>query len=122
MLANDVLQESVSANYSSVLSVALPRGSRDTGQAQYQARSSTSRAALLMLSRFVTDARTGCRMVTAQVGWMAQARRRDLAKFDGWWVRASMMFQPCFLAVEKKERMRAKSIAPSDERKPPEIF
>src|SRR6266478_8855226 len=38
-------------------------------------------------------------MVTAQVGWMAQARRRDLAKFDGWWVRASMMFQPCFLAV-----------------------
>src|SRR5712692_6716065 len=60
--------------------------------------------------------------VTAQVGWMAQARRRDLAKFDGWWVRASMMFQSCFLAVEKKERMRAKSIAPSDERKPPEIF
>ena len=60
--------------------------------------------------------------VTAQVGWMTQARRRDLAKCDGWWVRASMMFQPCFLAVEKKERMRAKSIAPSDERKPPEIF
>jgi hypothetical protein len=29
-----------------------------------------------------------------------------------------MMFQPCFLAVEKKERMSAKSIAPSDERKP----
>jgi hypothetical protein len=24
---------------------------------------------------------------------------------------ASMMFQPCFLAVEKKERMSAKSIA-----------
>ena len=61
-------------------------------------------------------------LVTAQVGWMTQARRRDLAKCDGWWVRASMMFQPCFLAVEKKERMRAKSIAPSDERKPPEIF
>ena len=62
------------------------------------------------------------KFVTAQVGWMTQARRRDLAKCDGWWVRASMMFQPCFLAVEKKERMRAKSIAPSDERKPPEIF
>ena len=33
-----------------------------------------------------------------------------------------MMFQPCFLAVEKKERMSAKSIAPSGERKPPEIL
>ena len=32
------------------------------------------------------------------------------------------MFQPCFLAVEKKERMSAKSVAPSGERKPPEIF
>jgi hypothetical protein len=39
--------------------------------------------------------------VTAQVCWMAQARRRDLAKFDGSWVSASMMFQPCLLAVEK---------------------
>ena len=59
---------------------------------------------------------------TAQVGWMAQARRRDLARFDGSRDRASMMFQPCFLAVEKKERMRAKSIAPCNDRKPPEIF
>ena len=33
-----------------------------------------------------------------------------------------MMFHPCFLAVEKKERMSAKSIAPCGERKPPEIF
>jgi hypothetical protein len=31
-------------------------------------------------------------------------------------------FQPCFLAVEKRDRMSAKSIAPSTERKPPEIF
>ena len=33
-----------------------------------------------------------------------------------------MMAQPCFLAVEKKERMSAKSMAPSTERKPLEIF
>ena len=33
-----------------------------------------------------------------------------------------MMAQPCFLAVEKNERMSAKSTAPSTERKPPEIF
>jgi hypothetical protein len=33
-----------------------------------------------------------------------------------------MTFQPCFLAVEKRDRMSAKSIAPSAERKPPEIF
>src|ERR1019366_8246767 len=60
--------------------------------------------------------------VTAQVGWMAHERRRDFAKFEGSLVRAPMMFQPCFLAVEKKERMTAKSIAPSNDRKPPEIF
>ena len=53
---------------------------------------------------------------------MGQERRKDIAKFEGSRVRASMMFQPCFLAVEKKERMSAKSIAPSGERKPPEIF
>ena len=53
---------------------------------------------------------------------MAHERRKDLARFDGSRLRASMMFQPCFLAVEKKERMSAKSIAPSNERKPPEIF
>jgi hypothetical protein len=60
--------------------------------------------------------------VTAQVGWIAHERRRDFAKFEGTLVTASMIFQPCFLAVEKKERMTAKPIAPSKDRKPPEIF
>ena len=41
-------------------------------------------------------------MVTAQVGWIAHERRRDFAKFEGSLVTASMMFQLCFLAVEKK--------------------
>jgi hypothetical protein len=54
--------------------------------------------------------------------WIAHERRRDLARFDGSRDRASMIFQPCFLAVEKKERMSAKSIAPCNDRKPPEIF
>ena len=53
---------------------------------------------------------------------VAHERRRDIAKFVGSQVRASMTFQPCFLAVEKRDRMSAKSIAPSTERKPPEIF
>jgi hypothetical protein len=44
-----------------------------------------------------------------------------LARFDGSRDRASMMFQPCFLAVETKERISAKSIAPCNDRKPPEI-
>ena len=35
---------------------------------------------------------------------------------------AWMTFQPCFFAVEMKERMAAKSVAPSWQRKPPEIF
>jgi predicted transposase YbfD/YdcC len=52
---------------------------------------------------------------------MAHERRRDLAKFEGSLVRAPMMFQPCFLAVEKKERMTAKSIAPSNDRNLREI-
>src|SRR6516164_11675620 len=56
---------------------------------------------------------------TAQVGWMVHERRSDSAKFAGSRVRASMMFQPCFLAVETKERMSAKSIVPSNERSPP---
>ena len=60
--------------------------------------------------------------VTAQVGDLVQDRRRDFAKDVGSQVRASMMAQPCFLAVEKNERMSAKSTAPSTERKPPEIF
>ena len=78
--------------------------------------------------RFQLDApyvlgRAGNRpFVTAQVGWMAHERRRDCAKFAGSRVSAPVMFQPCFLAVETKERMSAKSIAPCDERKPPEIF
>jgi len=54
--------------------------------------------------------------------WIAHARRRDLARFDGSRDRASMMFQSCFLAVETKERISAKSIAPCKDRKPPEIF
>src|SRR5271154_5942965 len=54
--------------------------------------------------------------------WIAHERRRDLARFDGSWDSASMMFQPCFLAVETKERISAKSIAPCNDRKPPEIF
>ena len=61
-------------------------------------------------------------VVTAQVGDLVQDRRRDFAKDVGSPVRASMMAQPCFLAVEKNERMSAKSTAPSTERKPPEIF
>ena len=60
-------------------------------------------------------------IVTAQVGDLVQDRRRDFAKDVGSQVRASMMAQPCFLAVEKNERMSAKSTAPSTERKPPEI-
>jgi regulator of protease activity HflC (stomatin/prohibitin superfamily) len=32
------------------------------------------------------------------------------------------MFQPCFLAVERSERMTAKSLAPSSERNPPEFM
>ena len=43
-------------------------------------------------------------------------------KLCGSLVRASSMFQPCFLAVERTERMTAKSFAPSSERNPPEIF
>ena len=45
----------------------------------------------------------GLVIVTAQVVLMGQERRRDIAKFEGSRVRASMMFQPCFLAVEKKD-------------------
>ena len=60
--------------------------------------------------------------VTAQVGEPVYDRRRELANSEGFWARASMMVQPCFLAVERKERMTAKSVAPSRERKPPDIF
>src|SRR5271163_2425756 len=62
------------------------------------------------------------KIVTTQVVWIAHARRRDLARFDGSRDMASIMFQSCFLAVETKERISAKSIAPCNDRKPPEIF
>ena len=61
-------------------------------------------------------------LLLARLYWIAHARRRDLARFDGSRDRASMMFQSCFLAVETKERISAKSIAPCNDRKPPEIF
>src|SRR6516225_8166790 len=61
-------------------------------------------------------------MLLPRLCWIAHERRRDLARFDGSRDRASMMFQPCFLAVETKERISAKSIAPCNDRKPPEIF
>ena len=61
-------------------------------------------------------------LVTAQVGDLVQNRRREFARDVGSPVRASMMAQPCFLAVDKNERMSAKSMAPSIERNPPEIF
>jgi hypothetical protein len=60
--------------------------------------------------------------VTGQVLGSFHDRRRDLARFEGSLISASIMDQPCFLAVEMKERMVAQSHAPSSERKPPEIF
>ena len=61
-------------------------------------------------------------LVSAQGVWTCHERRRDCAKFAGSRVRASMMFQPRFLAVEMNERTVAKSMAPCNDRKPPEIF
>src|ERR1019366_5499922 len=60
--------------------------------------------------------------VTAQVGWTVHESRSDFTRADGSRVRAPMIFQPCFMAVETNERMVPKSVAPSAERKPPEIF
>src|ERR1700674_884484 len=60
--------------------------------------------------------------VTAQVGLISYEKRRDFATFAGSRVKASIMFQPCFLAVERNDRMVAKSIAPCNDRKPPDIF
>ena len=60
--------------------------------------------------------------VTAQVVDLVQNRRREFARDVGSPVRASMMAQPCFLAVDRNERLSAKSMAPSIERNPPEIF
>src|SRR6516165_8129842 len=50
------------------------------------------------------------------------AIRREFIRICGSWAMAWMTFQPCFLAVEMKERMTAKSVAPAMQRKPPEIF
>src|SRR5215831_9099409 len=50
------------------------------------------------------------------------AIRREFIRICGSWAIAWMTFQPCFLAVEMKERMTAKSVAPAMQRKPPEIF
>ena len=55
-------------------------------------------------------------LVTAQVVDLVQNRRREFARDVGSPVRASMMAQPCFLAVDRNERMSAKSMAPSIER------
>ena len=62
------------------------------------------------------------KIVTAQVVDLVQNRRREFARDVGSPVRASMMAQPCVLAVDRNERMSAKSMAPSIERNPPEIF
>src|SRR5271167_2349194 len=62
------------------------------------------------------------RVLLPRLYWISHARRRDLARFDGSRDTASIMFQFCFLAVETKERISAKSIAPCNDRKPPEIF
>jgi transposase len=69
-----------------------------------------------------TIGRTLKKSLLPRLYWIAHERRRDLARCDGSRDRASMIFQPCFLAVETKERMSAKSIAPCNDRKPPEIF
>jgi hypothetical protein len=74
--------------------------------------------ALLLTTKVVFDGYS----LLPRFCWIAYERRRDLARSDGSWDRASMMFQPCFLAVETKERISAKSIAPCNDRKPPEIF
>ena len=51
-----------------------------------------------------------------------QASRMSAIRRAGVAVKVWSMFQPCFLAVERTERMTAKSFAPFSERKPPEIF
>ena len=60
--------------------------------------------------------------VTTQVLGRYQAARRLFARSTGSRRRASMMFHPCFLAVDRNPRIVAKSSAPSGDRKPPEIF
>jgi hypothetical protein len=60
--------------------------------------------------------------VTAQVVLCTQPVRNALVRIWVSCMRAWMTFHPCFLAVEMKERMMAKSKAPSRLRKLPEIF
>src|SRR5215471_10403330 len=48
--------------------------------------------------------------------------RREFIRICGSWAMAWMTFQPCFLAVEMKDGITAKSVAPAVQRKPPEIF
>ena len=96
-------------------------GSKDPTKPKLCCRGKSNRFFLMGL-QFRTLGTKAQFLVTAQVGDLVQDRRRDFAKDVGSPVRASMMAQPCFLAVEKNERMSAKSTAPSTERKPPEIF
>jgi hypothetical protein len=53
---------------------------------------------------------------------MVHERPADLARFDGSRDSESMIFHPCFFAVEKKEGMSAKSVAPSNDENPPKSF
>ena len=59
--------------------------------------------------------------VTAQVAQEA-IRPCGCLPARGLGVQGLDTFQPCFLAVERTERMTAKSFAPSSKRNPPEIF
>src|SRR3954469_4529842 len=51
-----------------------------------------------------------------------QASRRRAISCLGSLVKVWSRSQPCFLVVERSERITAKSLAPASERKPPEIF
>src|SRR3954471_14666751 len=53
---------------------------------------------------------------------MSHASRRSAIRLSGLAFRVCRMSHPCFLAVDSSERITANSIAPSMERKPPEIF
>src|SRR3984957_18872698 len=60
--------------------------------------------------------------VTAQVSGPDQATRRSAIRLLGLAVSVRRMFQRCFLAVERTERMTPNSTPPAWERKRPEIF
>src|SRR3954466_10272449 len=53
---------------------------------------------------------------------MGYATLRSAIRRSGLAFRVCRISQPCFRAVDSSERITAKSIAPSMERKPPEIF